>query len=336
MKNYKTPSADAAELRARAEARLRAGRSEAAAPTEADTQRLVHELQVHQIELEMQNEELRRSRAEVEAGLEGYTELYDFAPVGYVTLGRDGVIRQVNLTGARLLGAERGRLPGRRFGVLIVEPDRAGFNVFLEKVFARQAQESCEVALLKNGKEPLHLHISASVSQDGQECRVTMIDITERKQAQAETKRLATFPMLNPRPIVEVDATGHVHFCNPAAMQMFPDLCQRGLGHPWFADWESVLCALRQAGPKSIVREVQFDEKWYQQTIHLVENAQRVRMYGADITARMQANEEVLKAYAEIEKRIAERTAELVAANEELELEIVTKGRQKRLCAVER
>ena len=73
----------------------------------------------------MQNEELRRSRAEVEAGLERYTELYDFAPVGYLTLGRDGTIRQVNLTGAQLLGGERARLPGRRFGVLVAEPDRA-------------------------------------------------------------------------------------------------------------------------------------------------------------------------------------------------------------------
>jgi PAS domain S-box-containing protein len=160
MKRDQTPSADAAELRRRAEARLGAGRSEAAALAEVDAQRIVHELQVHKVEPEMQNEELCRSRVEVEAGLERYTELYDFAPVGYMTLGRDGAIRQVNLTGTRLLGVERGRLPGRRFGVLIVEPDRAGFNAFLEKVFARQAQESCEVALLEEGKEPLHVHIS--------------------------------------------------------------------------------------------------------------------------------------------------------------------------------
>ena len=84
-------SADAAELRRRAEARLRADRKKGApSRTERDVQRLVQELQVHQIELEMQNEELRGSRAEVEAGLERFTDLYDFAPVGYMTLGRDG------------------------------------------------------------------------------------------------------------------------------------------------------------------------------------------------------------------------------------------------------
>ena len=92
MKNDRNTSA-AAELRRRAEARLRAVATKGApARTDADTQRLVHELQVHQIELEMQNEELRQSRAEAEAGLERYTELYDFAPVGYLTLGRDGAI----------------------------------------------------------------------------------------------------------------------------------------------------------------------------------------------------------------------------------------------------
>jgi hypothetical protein len=118
MKKDKHTSTEAAELRRRAEARLRTAATKGApARTDAETQRLVHELQVHQIELEMQNEELRESRAEVEAGLERCTELYDFAPVGYLTLGRDGAIRQVNLTGARMLGVERARLPGRRFGV---------------------------------------------------------------------------------------------------------------------------------------------------------------------------------------------------------------------------
>ena len=152
MKKDKNTSTEAAELRHRAEARLRAAAMKGApARTDADTQRLVHELQVHQIELEMQNEELRQSRAEVETGLERYTELYDFAPVGYLTLGRDGAIRQVNLTGARLLGVDRARLPGRRFGVFVGAPDRAGFKAFLEKVFASQAKEECEVALLKEG-----------------------------------------------------------------------------------------------------------------------------------------------------------------------------------------
>jgi formate hydrogenlyase transcriptional activator len=319
MKKDKHTSAEAVELRRRAEARLKALATKSApARTEADTQRLVHELQVHQIELEMQNEELRQSRAEVEAGLERYAELYDFAPVGYLTLGRDGAIRQVNLTGARLLGAARARLPGRRFGVLVAAPDRAGFKAFLEKVFASQAKEECEVALLKEGKGPLNVHITATVSQGGQECRVMIEDITERKQVEAETKRLASFPMLNPRPIVEVDVVGHMHFCNPTAMKMFPDLCQRGLEHPWFADWESALRTLREGGAQSIVREVHFDEKWYHQTMHLVEDGKRVRIYGANITARKKVEEALQKSHDELEQQVEERTVELRTALSEI------------------
>jgi formate hydrogenlyase transcriptional activator len=321
MKKDKTVAADAAELRRRAEARLRADRKKGApGRTEGDMKRLVHELQVHQIELEMQNEELRQSRAEVEAGLERYSDLYDFAPVGYLTLGPDGVIRQGNLTGALLLGVERFRLPGRRFEVFVGEPNRAGFKSFLEKLFVSKAKEECAVVLLKKGQEPLNVHITGTASPDGQECRIILADITARRSAEAQVKRLASFPMLNPRPIVEVDVAGRVHFCNPVAEQMFPDLDQRGVEHPWLADWEEVLRALREGEAKSIVREVHFDEKWYHQTIHFVDDAQRVRIYGANITARKQIEEALQKAYDELELQVEKRTAELRTALSEVKV----------------
>jgi PAS domain S-box-containing protein len=150
MKKARNTAAAAAELRRRAQARLRAAAESAPDPTGADARRILHELRVHQIELEMQNEELRQSRTEVEAGLGRYTDLYDFAPVGYLTVGRDGTIRQVNLTGSRLLGVARGQMAGRRFGEFVAEPDRPAFNALLEKAFARRTPEVCEVALLKS------------------------------------------------------------------------------------------------------------------------------------------------------------------------------------------
>ena len=126
-----TPSnpSDAAELRRRAEARLsekqKSQRSPAGAERTAhDTQRLVQELQIHQIELEIQNEQLEQARAETEAALERYTDLYEFAPSGYFTLDRDGTIRQVNLTGSALLGVDRSRLVNRRFGLFVAENSR--------------------------------------------------------------------------------------------------------------------------------------------------------------------------------------------------------------------
>jgi len=193
MKKAQDKPAGAAELRRRAEARFKEKQSSqrsqvADQSTAKETQRLVHELEVHQIQLEMQNEELLQARAEVEAILAQYTDLYDFAPVGYFTLGRDGAIRRVNLTGASLLGAERAGLTGRRLGFFVSEEARPAFNAFLDKVFASQAKETCEVALLKEGHEPLWARIDARATEDAQECRAAVVDVTERKRVEAEVE----------------------------------------------------------------------------------------------------------------------------------------------------
>ncbi|MHB1399588.1 MAG: sensor histidine kinase [Trichloromonadaceae bacterium] len=173
----------AAELRRRAEERLNALETEARRPrTEDESQRLLHELQVHQIELEMQNAELRLARNEAERAVEMYSDLYDFAPVGYVTLDRKGIIRTANLTVATLLKTERSRLVGRRFGLFVDANTRATLMAFLDKVFAGQAREACEVALLNEGKGLLFVQIEAAATASGQECRAVIIDISVRRQ----------------------------------------------------------------------------------------------------------------------------------------------------------
>jgi signal transduction histidine kinase len=154
--------------------------------TEYETQHLLHELQVHQIELEMQNAELRQARDEVEAVLEKYNDLYDLAPVGYFTLDREGVISTLNLTGADLLGIERSLLLGRRFRQFVAEKARPAFIDFHEKVFACQGKEVCEVELLKEGKPPLFVQIEAVATATGQECRAVIIDISARRQSDVD------------------------------------------------------------------------------------------------------------------------------------------------------
>ncbi|HEX7555717.1 MAG TPA: PAS domain-containing protein, partial [Leptolinea sp.] len=149
-KKQKTASTEPAELRRRAEAEF-GQRPDLQDPSRApmDAQRLFHELQVHQIELEMQNEELRQSRAEAEIGLARYTDLYDFAPVGYFTMKQDGTVSQVNLSGVRLLDIERSKLIGRRFSLFVAEGDRPLFNAFLGNVFESKVKQACEVILNK-------------------------------------------------------------------------------------------------------------------------------------------------------------------------------------------
>jgi PAS domain S-box-containing protein len=177
----------AAELRRRAEERLRELHpGTGPAQTDADTQRLVHELQVHQIELEMQNEELQKARDQMEAGLEKYSDLYDFAPVGFLTLDREGTIREANLTSASLLGIERSRLVKRRFGLCVSPADLPAFNAFLTRVFESKVRESCEVTLINEGSPPVEVRIEAAAAASGRECRAVLEDITRHKRAEED------------------------------------------------------------------------------------------------------------------------------------------------------
>lgn len=187
-------SLDAAELHPRAGVRSGGSKQgKASRPgTKEEKQRLIHKLQVHQIELEKQNEELQQANREIEKGLEQYTDLYDSALAGYFTLGRDGAIRRVNLTGAGLLEMSRSRMVDRPFELFVSKDSRPDFNAFLEKAFACQAKAFCEVTLLREGHPPFWAHLEGRTSEDAQSCRVTVVDITERKKAEEETKLSAT------------------------------------------------------------------------------------------------------------------------------------------------
>jgi signal transduction histidine kinase len=152
--------------------------------------RLLHELQVHQIELEMQNAELRQARDELEVALDNYTDLYDFAPSGYFTLAATGAILQANLTGATLVGIERSRLVGQSFGWLISPEFRPAFGNFLEQVFAGQAKQAGDFELACKGQPLRFVNIEAQCLPAGNECRAAVVDITARKVAEAVRCRL--------------------------------------------------------------------------------------------------------------------------------------------------
>ena len=180
------PAIDPIALRRAAETRLKMRVADPAQlQSEADWQRLQHELEVHQIELEMQNEELCAAQTETASTLARYTDHFDFAPVGFFNLTDDGTILAVNLTGAKLLGRERNRLLNRRFGLFTVESNRGDFADFLTRVFATGKKQECEMALTRASQPPLACLLEATLSPDGQECRAVLIDITELKQTEA-------------------------------------------------------------------------------------------------------------------------------------------------------
>ena len=190
------PPAIGTTLRRRAEEQLRVAppASDAVTPLlREEAQRQIHELQVHQLELDIQNEELRQAHAELEAAAEKYADLYDSAPVSYLTLDAMGDIREANLTAAHYLGVNRGQLIGRRFGLFVAHESRTAFKEFLHKSCADDAQAVCEVSLVIGDATPRRARLEGRVAAcagNGRACRVVVIDITRLAEADAEIRGL--------------------------------------------------------------------------------------------------------------------------------------------------
>jgi len=147
---------------------------------EADPMRLLHELEVHQIELEMQNEELKQAVEKAATA----TALYDFAPAGYYTLNREGIICQTNLSGAILLGKERSNLISSNFNQFLTTDFLPVFNDFFRKVFETNEKQICELRLSLHGTPTYFVHVEGIISDVAAHCLLTAVNITERKQAE--------------------------------------------------------------------------------------------------------------------------------------------------------
>jgi PAS domain-containing protein len=174
---------DAGMLRKKAEEKLKSGHKKEIKPDlEADKMKLLHELQVHQIELEMQNEELKQANETAEAALKKYTMLYDLAPMGYFTLDEDGSIFDLNFTGAELLGEKRYSLVNSNFKLFISRESQKVFNDFFTKVYTSEAKESCNVKLGYDDASLIHVYIEAIVTGDDRKCLLSVVDISGIKK----------------------------------------------------------------------------------------------------------------------------------------------------------
>ncbi len=155
------------------------------------TRQMLHELQVHQIELEMQNEELRAAQVELDASRARYFHLYDLAPVGYLTASESGLIEEANLTAANLLGTTRGALVGQPLSRFILSQDQDIYYLHRKQLFATDNPQECELRLVKSDGSAVWMRLSAIAAQDehGEPvCRVTISDITDRKRAEEELR----------------------------------------------------------------------------------------------------------------------------------------------------
>jgi PAS domain S-box-containing protein len=170
------------ELRRKAEGALRQSSLEELPGSEEDTPRLIHELRVHQIELELQNEELREVRNRAEESLALYRDLYDSSPAAYLSIDRSAAIIRANRAALSLLGRDMGSLVGKTMHSLLVSEARAPMEAFVEEAFRSETPKSFESYLSRDDGERIFVHIvGATKHRTEDECNLALVDITERE-----------------------------------------------------------------------------------------------------------------------------------------------------------
>ena len=215
-------------------------------PSPEEMRGLIHELEVHQIELEMQQEELTRTRIELEKSLGKYTDLYDFAPVGYLTLSRDRKILLANLTATKLLGVDPSRLLGMDFKEFILPKDYRAIDTMLETVFSKRVPGNCEVKVLATASQPATTNsdlairtfrIDASVSDTQYACRIILSDITAQMVAEESLRKSEhNFRSITEQMADEVfviDSIGTLTYVSPVVEKLFGYLPHEVIGHPF-------------------------------------------------------------------------------------------------------
>ena len=187
------------ELRARAEAVVETSAplrlADQAGVTIEEAQRMLHELQVHQIELEMQNEELRHAQMELDTERARYFDLYNLAPVGYCTVNEQGLVVQANLMVASLLGLSHRMMVKQRFSRFVYQEDQDLYYLLRQQLIKSGQPQSLELRLVRNDGAPFWSHIVATVAIDAKGApsyRIVVSDMTERKRAQEELRIAAT------------------------------------------------------------------------------------------------------------------------------------------------
>ncbi len=194
-------------LRQKAEEILRLKPPRSGLPfSEFDMFKFIQELEVYQIELEMQNEELMNAKDQLSlAATDKYAELYDFARSGYFTLSKEGLIIELNLSGSEMLGKERSYLRKKPFVFYVSTNTKPIFTLFFENIFNNKTKETCEVTLSTKDNFPMTVHLTGIATENGEQCLVSMIDITASTHMKAlhESEEKLRISQLYTRSLIE-------------------------------------------------------------------------------------------------------------------------------------
>ena len=222
MKNHES-------LRKRAQEFLNKHPDAVREPVYKDYNKLIEELHIHQIELEMQNEELNQAYLELERTQNRYVDLYDFAPVGYITVSEKGMILEANLTISNMLGINRSSLIGKPLGLFITRDTQDDFYFHRQKLFKTKTKQTFELKLIKKDNTPFHARLECTLAEDAKkntiQGRTIITDISEQKRAEKtlrESKEKYRVIFENIQDVYyEVDLDGTVLEISPSIKEIF-------------------------------------------------------------------------------------------------------------------
>ena len=341
VKNTESATSQAASLRKRAEemARKKATLSpnKPGAMSPEEVQQTLHELQVHQIELEMQNEEMGRAQVELNAARARYFDLYDLAPVGYCTISAQGMILEANLTAAILLNVARGKMMNQPLTRFILKEDQDVYYLHRKQLLDTGEPQTCELRMVKKDGPVFWVHLAAAATNDksgATVCRVVMSDITERKKAEESLResenRLRAQYNGNPIPTFTWQKQGNEFILtdlNDSAKTITGRQGNSFLGRQaskMYKSRQEILGNLQRCFDEKRIIRIESRSKHFMPGKFVVITfvfvpPDLIMVHMEDITERKQT-EEYLKKYREhLEELVREHTIKLEASNKELE-----------------
>jgi PAS domain S-box-containing protein len=293
-----------------------------------------HELQVHRIELEMQNEALRQAKLALEESRDRYIDLYEFAPVGYLTLTAEGVISEINLTGTALLGQDRQHLLRRSFCTFVVAEDQERWNLYFRKAQEGNGYGHLELSLQRGGGTTFHAQLDSARAHDTRlALHLTLTDISERKAAEEQLRKLYLAVEQSHESVLITDLQPSIEYVNDALLHTTGYSREELIGknphmlHSGKTPPESYV-AMWQALSQGLVWKGEFynrhkDGREYIEFAIITPLRQsngRITHYVAvkeDITEKKRMGEELDRHRQHLETLVAERTRELVAARQQ-------------------
>ena len=253
-----------------------------------------------------------RKHAEKQLSLvaEKYTSLFDNTSDGIWIHNLDGVIQEANDAYCNMSGYTRSELIGMPISKLEANENPQEITDHIQKLIRQGGHDRFESRHRRKDGTFIDVDITALyMERDGGRVAIFVRDITARKQAEQRLAYLASFPELNPNPVVEVTLDGEVRYTNPVARQLFPDLKDLKALHPWLENWETITQPFRSGEATSFLRDVTYQEHCYQQSLAFLATEGLIRIYGIDISTRKSA-EDAMRLSEERYRTIVETAAE--------------------------